>query len=214
MLDAISDATQREAQREAFPIDTPVYEAAGRQPTAPILCAGALEARVLFFARDLGKDEVHAGEPLIGAAGRKVRGGVQRATGSEDALAHVLLTNTVPYKPPGNKAYNKSVIERFRPTQAALLGLAWRGELVLTLGNKAFEWFKPYAPKGALAEFWADEQRRYGETLSVELSGSWNGEPFSKTVTLAPLPHPSPLNATWYPRFDGLLDARLAGVFD
>ena len=56
-----------------------------------------------------------------------------------------MLTNTVPYKPPGNKAYATSVKERFRPFLCELLAVHWRGgEDLITLGTEAFQWFKPY----------------------------------------------------------------------
>jgi hypothetical protein len=66
-------ATRREAEAADFPIDEPVYRRAGRDPKEPILFAGSLDSPVCFMGRDLGKDEVAAGQPLIGAAGRLVR---------------------------------------------------------------------------------------------------------------------------------------------
>ena len=126
-----------EALREEFPIDRPVYERSVKDPLEPVLFAGSLQAKVAVFGRDLGKDEVAAGEPLIGAGGRLVRAGVFEALegiappASDRTLAsvldHVLLTNTVPYKPPGNKAYAKGVKERFRPMVAELLVDQWTG---------------------------------------------------------------------------------------
>src|SRR3954468_6183056 len=121
--ESVSDliaAVRREADAADFPIDEPVYRRAGRDPRDPILFAGSLEAPVCFVGRDLGKDEVAGGQPLIGAAGRQVRLGVLAAWGDRElaaeaqpatgpdlqaVLGDVLLTNTVPYKPPGNKAY-------------------------------------------------------------------------------------------------------------
>ena len=47
----------------------------------------ALEAPVCVFARDLGKDEVAAGEPLIGAGGRLVRAGLYEAKFGEPPQA-------------------------------------------------------------------------------------------------------------------------------
>ena len=102
---------QQEAQRETFPVDEPVYQAASLEPTQPILYAGNLESKLCFFARDLGKDEVRARQPLYGAAGGFVRRGLYRAIAATEpnkdtdlqvVLDRVLLTNTVPYKPPGN----------------------------------------------------------------------------------------------------------------
>jgi uracil-DNA glycosylase len=109
-------ALRREADVADFPIDEPVYRRVGRDPKDPILFAGSLDAPVCIVGRDLGKDEVAAGQPLIGAAGRLVRLGVLAAWGDhgghepqpqpgpplQEALRYVMLTNTVPYKPPGN----------------------------------------------------------------------------------------------------------------
>lgn len=187
-----------EALREPFPLDLPVYEAAGRDPAAPILFSGSLTAPVAFLGRDLGRDEVLRGEPLIGAAGRQVRQGCERAG------VAALLTNTVPYKPPGNKAYPLAVVRRFRPMIARLLVSRWQGDLLITLGNRAFEWFKPY--HDGLKAFWADEQARYAARLSVTIDDGHR----AREIQLAPLPHPSPLNARWYKQFPELLAARLA----
>jgi uracil-DNA glycosylase len=77
--DQLIEAITREAKRADFPIDVAVYERAGKDPKRPILCAGALDAPLCVFARDLGKDEVARGEPLVGAAGRLVRQGIVAA---------------------------------------------------------------------------------------------------------------------------------------
>ena len=80
-------------------------------------------------------------------------------------LDRALLTNTVPYKPPGNKAYAGSVKERFRPFVAELLAVHWTGgDRVITLGTEAFQWFAPYAADpDAFAEFWRREDRYESE---------------------------------------------------
>src|SRR5262245_31683866 len=114
-------AVESEARRAPFPVDEPVYKAMDKDPLRPILFAGALDAPIAIVGRDLGRDEVAAGEPLIGAGGRLVRAGVYEAVTGRPApskavdrplasvLRHVLLTNTAPYKPPGNKAYAQAV---------------------------------------------------------------------------------------------------------
>src|SRR5262245_46651518 len=87
--ESVSDliaAVRREADTGEFPIDEPVYRRAGRDPKDPILFAGSLEAPVCFVGRDLGKDEVAAGQPLIGAAGRLVRLGILSAWGASSAV--------------------------------------------------------------------------------------------------------------------------------
>src|SRR5262245_44533188 len=158
------EEVRREAERADFPIDEPVYRRAGRDPKDPILFAGSLEAPLCVVGRDLGKDEVSAGQPLIGAAGRLVRLGLLEAgrdSGStpagdpgrpslQDALRYAVLTNTVPYKPPGNKAYPAGVRRRFRPFLEKFLVGYWQGDQVITLGTEAFLWFEPY---GDRAEF-------------------------------------------------------------
>ena len=200
MLDQLLARIFEEARREDFPVDSAAYTEAGRDPLRPILFGGTLGAAIGFFGRDLGRQEVLVGEPLIGPAGQLVRGGLAAAGGQA-----ALLTNTVPYKPPSNKAYPVRVVRRFRPFIAELLVSPWRGDRLITLGNKAFEWFKPYDP--ALMRFWADAARRYTDELPVEVTAG----SASRTIRLAPLPHPSPLNVRWYRRFPELLAARLGG---
>jgi uracil-DNA glycosylase len=221
-LDALIAAVRGEAQRAEFPVDQPVYEKAGKDPLDPVLFAGSLNAPVCVFGRDLGKDEVAFGQPLIGAGGKLVRQGLLRAFGTESrpndprleaALEFALLTNTVPYKPPGNKAYPESIKRRFRPFVAELLASFWAGDRVICLGTEAFDWFAPYAEPGAAEAFWMREDR-YEAELPCVLEAGHNGTAVRKSIVLAPLPHPSPLNARWYGRFPSLLDARLAALGD
>jgi uracil-DNA glycosylase len=220
-LEQLIEAVRREALRADFPVDTRVYERAGRDPTRPILCAGSLDAPVCVFARDLGKDEVREGQPLIGAGGRLVRSGLYQARHGEpppasdrrleSVLDDALLTNTVPYKPPGNRAYATAVKERFRPFLAELLARHWRGDRVLTLGTEAFEWFAPYADPVLFQGFWRRDDRYEAEMECVLRLEGGRGA-IEKPLTLCPLPHPSPLNQRWYKAFPGLLARRLAAV--
>lgn len=216
------EAVEAEARRAPFPVDTEVYRRAGRDPDVPVLYAGSLDALVCVFGRDLGKDEVAAGQPLIGAGGRLVRSGLYRAEHGtpppatdrtlESVLGRALLTNTVPYKPPGNKAYPGSVKERFRPFLAELLTVHWRGDRVITLGTEAFQWFAPYAPDpDAFEAFWKRDDRYESETV-CRIVATVDGGEVGKDVTVQPLPHPSPLNQRWYKQFPSLLDRRLAGA--
>lgn len=218
-LDSLIEAARREAAREAFPVDEPVYREVGRDPGVPILCAGSLDAPVCVVGRDLGRNEVAAAQPLIGAGGRLVRAGFyQAAQGTpppatddwlESVLERVLLTNTVPFKPPGNKAYSAGVKERFRPFLAELLVDHWKGRRVITLGNEAFLWFERYAPDPQrFDEFWSGEDRYTSEIEVVASFPSENGL-HQKSLLLLPLPHPSPLNARWYKKFPELLARRL-----
>ncbi|MGE3822320.1 MAG: uracil-DNA glycosylase family protein [Isosphaeraceae bacterium] len=220
-IDRLIDRVEAEARREPFPLDVPVYVSAGKDPYRPVLHGGSLRAAVAVMGRDLGRDEVAAGQPLIGAGGRLVREGIYRAAFKADpppsdrtlscVREHVLLTNTVPYKPPGNKAYAAKVKERFRPFAAELLTRFWTGDRLITLGNEAFAWFAPYAADASAFEaFWAREDR-YEAEFVVTLT-SPNGDALARPVRLLPLPHPSPLNARWHARFPALLAQRLADV--
>lgn len=207
---------EEEARREDFPIDTPVYTKYGKDPLVPILFAGSPNSKVCFFARDLGKDEVIAGQPLYGAAGKMVRKGIYKVLHGNDpqnqadfdsAIESVLLTNTVPYKPPGNKAYPHKVKERFRPFLLDFFINHFQGNCIISLGTEAFQWFTPYDRK-AVEEFWKKDHR-YEEEL--ELTLKWENQ--QKKIVLQPLPHPSPLNQTWYGKFPGLLEQRLRKIF-
>lgn len=208
---------QAEAERASFPIDEAVYHGAGRNPFEPILFAGNLHAPVCVVGRDLGRDEVRLAQPQIGAAGRKVRLGLLEAAGLspdpkdrnlEAALELATLTNLVPYKPPGNKAYSSGVRERFRPFLVRFLVEHWQGEKILTLGTEAFQWFAQYAEPGAAEQFWKQEDR-YERELVCTLPPYNETGSAEKLVKVAPLPHPSPLNQAWIARFPALLQGHL-----
>ena len=154
-LEELMVQIQAEAQKADFPLDVPVYESAKKEPTKPILYYGNLKSNICFFGRDLGRDEVMAGQPLIGASGTLVRQGFYRAiykqhTDDKQKLMAVcdrlLLTNTVPYKPPENKAYGVRVKKRFRPFIEQFLTIHWRGNHIITLGTevkKQLSWIQP-----------------------------------------------------------------------
>jgi uracil-DNA glycosylase len=214
------ESCRAEALRAAFPLDTETYTLHRREECRPILAAGNLAAPLCIFGRDLGKDEVRHAQPQIGAAGKLVRRGLLAAAGREcgpddphleAALQHALLCNTVPFKPPGNKAYSAEVKERFRPYIARLLGDGWLGDRVVTLGTEAFFWFSSYSEPQAAPRFWAQEHR-YEKDFNCVLR--WRdaegvGIERRRPLVIAPLPHPSPLNRKWLAAFPELLAKRL-----
>jgi uracil-DNA glycosylase len=206
-----------EAKREPFDLDIDVYKRAKRPPNVPILLAGNVEAPLCLFARDLGHEEVLRGQPLIGAAGRRVRRAIFERVARNKApdppfysaaLDYVLLTNTVPYKPVGNKEYDRATKSRFRPFIEDLLVNVWTGQSLVPMGEGAFKWFAPYAGKGAVLEFWDDRERRFYGAMEVTLTSEANGEHTEKRVTLAPIPHPSP-RSPFMAQFPELLEHRL-----
>ncbi len=194
-LDALRADVEAEARREPFDVCLETYDAAGRDPLVPILCAGSLTTRFVAVGRELGREEVHNGEPLIGMAGRRFRraahehllGPAPKSERRFDAvLGHILLTNMVPYRPVGNRAYNRATRDRFRPFIERLLADVWTGDRVLALGQHAILWFEPYAEPGAVKALWDDREGRFDRELPIRIGG--------RPMTLLPLPRPSPLS--------------------
>jgi uracil-DNA glycosylase len=191
----LAAAVEQEARRAPFDVCLETYAAAGHDPARPILSAGSLTAPICCFGRELGREEVHAGQPLFGAGGRRLRRVVHESligpvTKSERrfeaVLEHVFLTNMVPYRPVGNRAYNRATVDRFRPFVEQLLGAVWTGGQVVALGQTALLWFAPYAPPGAVKAMWSDRERRFDVNLDVAIG--------QRQLRLACIPHPSPLS--------------------
>lgn len=206
----------RELARDLPGVDLAAYGAAGRDPREPIVGLGPPDAALAIFGRDPGRDEVQHGLPFVGAGGQKLRRGLwQHRHGGPmpDFAASIAIgqtcwwANTVPYKPVGNKAWPMAVKRRFRPLMAELFLDHWTGTDVLTLGREAFLWFGIDAPgpeREALEAFWQREDRFDSHHPTPIVLGARR-----RMLHLWPLPHPSPLNATWYRRFPELLAARL-----
>jgi len=213
------------AEREAFRqlaadlpgVDLPVYEQFAKDPLDPIIGLGDPDAPLGFFGRDPGRDEVKYGEPFIGSGGqiaRKVLYTHLHGQPPADFEATRSLSqqffwaNTVPYKPLGNKAWSERVKKTFHLLMRRLLIEHWHGTQLITLGREAFLWFgigQSKEERARLEAFWKSEDR-FESSIEVTLEAE---EGTRKTLTLYPLPHPSPLNQTWYTRFPGLLEDRV-----
>lgn len=215
------DDSQRQAFRRLAKategIDHETYERFGKDPLEPIIGLGDADAPIGFIGRDPGRDEVKYGEPFIGSGGQIVRRALYRhlhGTEMPDFEASRALSrqffwsNTVPYKPVGNKAWSMATKKRFHPLMRRLLIDSWHGRHLITLGREAFLWFgidQPREVRERLETFWQREDR-FSAHFDIGLR---TDEGSGRTFTLYPLPHPSPLNQTWFKRFPGLLDARL-----
>lgn len=207
----------RERAVELPGVDLEVYQAADKDPLEPVIGRGDPAVPIAIFGRDPGRDEVINQMPFIGAGGQKVRKTLyQHRYGEEmpnfeasvEVGKHFFWANTVPYKPLGNKAWSMKVKKQFQPLVADLLVNSWSGSDIITLGREAFFWFAinlDREVKQQLEQFWQRDDR-FTSSIEVEIT-SVEGE--SRTIKLHPLPHPSPLNATWYKRFPDLLWARL-----
>lgn len=219
-FDAQQDRVFREQARQIDGIDVDVYARHDRDPLAPVIGLGDADTRIGFFGRDPGREEVRHGEPFIGTGGQKVRETLyQHLYGlplpdfeaSVEVGRLFFWANTVPYKPVGNKAWPMAVKKRFQPLMASLLAEHWRGREVITLGREAFLWFgigRPRAERARLDAFWRQPER-FETSITVDV-GAQGG--IQRPIRLHPLPHPSPLNATWYKHFPALLRARLAAL--
>ena len=213
-------AAFRERARTLAGLDTAAYRAFGKDPLEPIIGLGPPQARVGFFGRDPGREEVRHGLPFIGAGGQVLRAALYRhlyRQAMPDFAAsiavgrHFFWANTVPYKPAGNRAWPMRVKRPFQPLVAALLVHNWRGADLITLGREAFLWFgvnQDRDTRTKLEAFWRRPDR-FSAVLCTRFAVPGGA---ARTLRLHPLPHPSPLNATWYKRFPALLTARLEAL--
>lgn len=217
-----------QGQRQAFRdqaaciqgIDEPVYHQFDKDPLEPIIGLGPARARIGFFGRDPGREEVRHGQPFIGAGGQLVRRSLYRHLYGQElpdfaasqAVGEAFFwMNTVPYKPVGNKAWSMKVKRRFQPLMLDVMLAHWQGRQIITLGREAFLWFgmgMAREQRQRLEAFWQDEQR-FEKTLDVALADRQGRE---YRFDLHPLPHPSPLNARWYKHFPALLAGRLQAL--
>ncbi|MBS3785505.1 MAG: uracil-DNA glycosylase [Gammaproteobacteria bacterium] len=202
------DAGLRALAADLKGIDRSVYTAAGRDPCEPIFGLGPAHAKIAFFGRDPGREEVEVGMPFVGAGGRQIRN-VLHARQPETAGDAYFWVNTVPYKPMGNKAWSMSVKRQFQPLVSEVLLTQWQGVDIITLGREAFFWFA-IAQSKLVAEVikahWASSDR-FTNSLQIDYQGP--ASVTGRTLRLHPLPHPSPLNAVWFKRFPDMLATRL-----
>jgi uracil-DNA glycosylase len=194
-------------------VDVAAYAAAGRDPLEPMLDSGDPSSEILIFGRDPGKDEIVHQAPFVGAGGQKIRRVLaERLLGRPPANLAESITvgeglfwaNTVPYKPVGNKAWSEKIKAQFRPWVADLLVHSWRGHTVLAMGQDALMWWSAWGDPAEFDALWASPDR-FSSTITVEV----RADGASRAVQVSPLPHPSPLNATWAKVFPSILHARL-----
>lgn len=217
-LDESTHLEFRALAQETDGIDLEVYQRFEKDPLDPIIGLGKTNARIGIMGRDPGRDEVKHGEPFIGAGGQLVRKALYRhlhGADMPDFVASQALgrdffwINTVPYKPVGNKAWSMRVKRRFHPLMRALLIEQWQGRSLITLGREAFLWFgigQSKEERARIEAFWKSDDR-FETFITVTLTTPAGG---IRQFDIYPLPHPSPLNATWYKRFPDLLRARLS----
>jgi len=107
-----------------------------------VLYSGNPEAKIIVIARDLGADEVEKKEVLIGRAGKKFRQTAEMV--GFDVNKDMLLCNTIPLRPMGNKSFSWDAREAMLPVLKQIF-LIVRPQFVLALGNEAYRTFYPEA---------------------------------------------------------------------
>ncbi len=219
MTPAERTAAFRELARGLDRIDVDVYHEYGLDPLEPVIGGGERGLALGVFGRDPGRHEIRHRQPFVGAGGQKVRKCLYRAAhGAEmpDFAASLTIgqrafwANTVPYKPIGNKAWGMRTKRDFAPIVRDLLVHGWSGQDLLCLGRVAFDWFAlgDKAVKAALKEHW-DREDRFDASIEAPVTAP---DGASRVIRLHPLPHPSPLNATWAPHFERLTMAALQRI--
>jgi len=206
----------RDAAQTLTRIDVDVYREAGRDPLDPIVGYGPEDARLALFGRDPGRHEVVHGRPFVGAGGQVLRRELYAALHGTDlpdfeaSLSvddELFWANTVPYKPVGNKAWGMADKRRFAPLIADVLVHRWRGTDLIPLGRVALDWFglTDATQRDRLRDYWQRDDR-FSASITVQVVAR---DGTQKRLRLHPLPHPSPLNATWHRQVPALLRQRL-----
>lgn len=104
------------------------------QNEIPIIYGGNVNADIMVIARDLGKQEVIEGEPLIGRAGRLFRA-IAKYYGLMD---NIYMTNLVPYKPNKNIVFPKEIRNDYLSLLAEQIKII-QPKIIMTLGKESLE---------------------------------------------------------------------------
>jgi uracil-DNA glycosylase len=112
------------------------FEGCSLKRTAKSLCfaRGSVEARVMMIGEAPGRDEDLQGKPFVGRAGQLLDRMLASIGLSEE---HVYITNTVYWRPPGNRTPTPEEIEACAPFLARQIKLLSPRVLVLLGGAAA-----------------------------------------------------------------------------
>ncbi len=130
----------REAARQAATLDAleaalRSFDGCGLKATAKNLCfyRGSPQARLMIIGEAPGSDEDRAGKPFVGASG-KLLDKMLAAIGLAEADVHI--TNSVYWRPPGNRPPTPQEIVICRPFLDRQIELV-APEVIMTLGGPA-----------------------------------------------------------------------------
>jgi uracil-DNA glycosylase family 4 len=125
--------TQTLAELEAL---VAAFEGCSFKRTAKILCfaRGSQEARIMLIGEAPGRDEDLQGKPFVGRAGQLLDRMLAAIGLAEE---HVYITNTVYWRPPGNRTPTPQEVEACAPFLARQIELLSPQVLVLLGGAAA-----------------------------------------------------------------------------
>jgi uracil-DNA glycosylase family 4 len=110
------------------------YEFDPIQGMDPVIGEGMIDSKIMIIARDLGREEVTKGRPLIGEAGQIVRQVLlYLGIGS-----NVYMTNLVPYKPFNNTVFSPTIRKAFVPILTEQIKII-QPKCIITLGKESAE---------------------------------------------------------------------------
>ena len=112
------------------------FDGCALRPTAKNLCfaRGREDARVMLIGEAPGRDEDLQGKPFVGRAGRMLDRMLEAIGLAEE---HVYITNTVYWRPPGNRTPTQEEVEACAPFLARQIELLSPQVLVLLGGAAA-----------------------------------------------------------------------------
>lgn len=104
-----------------------------------VFADGNPNAQLMIIGEGPGADEDRAGKPFVGRAGQlldQMFGAIGLSRNSPDPAASIYITNTVPWRPPGNREPSPDELAMLRPFLIRHIELAAPQMLVL-VGNVA-----------------------------------------------------------------------------
>lgn len=106
-----------------------------------VFADGNPEARVMIVGEGPGADEDRLGKPFVGRAGQlldQMFAAIGLSRASPDPQAALYITNTVPWRPPGNREPTRDELAMLKPFLLRHIELA-QPEFLVLMGNVACE---------------------------------------------------------------------------
>lgn len=100
---------------------------------------GDPRARVMIVGEGPGADEDRIGRPFVGRAGQlldQMFAAIEMSRGSPDASQALYITNTVPWRPPGNREPTSDELAMLKPFLMRHIELA-KPDMLVLMGNVA-----------------------------------------------------------------------------